>query len=65
MTRIVSKFSFTFYTPNDDSIFWKKYQFWLKNDSLFKNPPIGKVERFLKSNLDLTQGYKIVIKQNN
>ena len=31
MTRIVWKFSFTLYTSNDDSNFWKKYQFWLKN----------------------------------
>ena len=31
MTGIVWKFSFTLYTSNDDSDFWKKYQFWLKN----------------------------------
>ena len=56
MTRIVWKFSFTLYTSNDDSNFWKKYQFWLKNVSLFKTQLIGKFESFLKSNFDLKQG---------
>ena len=36
MTRIVWKLSFTLYTSNDDSNFWKKYQFWLENVSSFK-----------------------------
>ena len=44
MTRIVWKFSFTLYTSNDDSSFRKKYQFWLKNVSLFKKQLIDKVE---------------------
>ena len=56
MTRIVWKFSFTLYTSNDDSSFRKKYQFWLKNVSLFKKQLIGKVE-----SSDLNQGYKIVL----
>ena len=63
MTRIVWKFSFTLYTSNDDSTFWKKYQFWLKNVSLFKKQLIGKVERFLKSNFDWNEEYKIELTQ--
>ena len=53
MTRIVLKFSFTLYTSNDDSSFWKKYQFWLKNVNSLKKQLISKVESFLKSNIDL------------
>ena len=65
MTRIVWNFYFTLYTSNDDSTFWKKYQFWLKNVSSFKKQLIGTVESFLKSNFDLNQGYKIVLTQNH
>ena len=65
MTRIVRKFSFTLYTSNDDSTFWKKYQFLLKNVSLFKKQLIGEVEGFLKSNIDLNEGYNIVLRQNH
>ena len=65
MTRIVWKFSFTLYSSNDDSTFWEKYQFWLKNSSLFRKQLIDKVEIFLKSLFDLNQGYKIVLTQNH
>ena len=65
MTRIVRKFSFTLYTSNDDSSFWKKYQFLLKNVSSFKKQLIGEVEGFLKSNIDLNEGYNIVLRQNH
>ena len=61
MTKMVWKFYFTLYTSNDDLTFWKKYQFWLKNISSCKNQLIGTVESFLKSSLDLNQGYKIVL----
>ena len=37
MTNIDWKFSFALYSSNDDSIFWKKYQFWLKNIGSFNN----------------------------
>ena len=53
------KISFTLYSSNDDSAFWEKYQFWLKNVSSFRKQTIGKTESFLKSNFDLNQGYKI------
>ena len=59
MTRIAWKFSFTLYSSNDDSTFWEKYQFWLRNVSSFRKQLIGKVESFLKSNFDLNQRYKI------
>ena len=65
MARIVWKFCFTLYTSNDDSNFWKKYQFWLKNVSSFKKQLIEKVQSFLKSNFGLNQGYKIVLTQNH
>ena len=65
MTRIVWKFSFTLYSSNDDSTFWEKYQFWLKNSSLFRKQLIDKAEIFLKSLFDLNQGYKIVLTQNH
>ena len=65
MTRIVWKFSFTLFTSNDDSDFWKKYQFWLKNVSSFKKQLIGKFQSFLKSNFNLNQEYKIVLTQNH
>ena len=65
MTMIAWKFPFTLYTSNDDSTFWKKYQFSLKNVSLFKKQLIGKVESLVKSNFDLNQGYKIVLTQNH
>ena len=65
MTRIVRKFSFTLYTSNDDSTFWTKYQFLLKNVSSFKKQLIGEVEGFLKSNIDLNEGYNIVLRQNH
>ena len=65
MMRIVWKLSFTLYISNDDSIFWKKYQFWLKNFSSLKKQLIGKTESFLESNFDLNQGYKIVLTQKN
>ena len=63
MMRIVWKPSYTLYISNDDSIFWKKYQFWLKNFSSLKKQLIGKTESFLESNFDLNQGYKIVLTQ--
>ena len=65
MVRIVWKFSFLLCSSIDDSTFWKKYQFWLKNVSFFRKHLIGKVERFLRSNFDLNQGYKIVLTQNH
>ena len=65
MTGISWKFSFTLYTSNDDSTFWKKYQFLLKNVSSFKKQRIGKVEGVLKSIFDLNQWYKIVFTQNH
>ena len=65
MARIVWKLSFTLYTSNDDSTFWKKYEFWLKKFSLFKKQLISKIESFLKSNFDLNQGYKIVLTQTH
>ena len=65
MMRIVWKLSFTLYISNDDSVFWKKYQFWLKNFSSLKKQLIGKTESFLESNFDLNQGYKIVLTQKN
>ena len=65
MTRIVWKFSFTLYTSNDDSIFWKKYQFWLKNFSSFKKQLMEKVQSILKSNFGLNQGYKIIVLAQN
>ena len=65
MTGISWKFSFTLYTSNDDSTFWKKYQFLLKNVSSFKKQQIGKVEGVLKSIFDLNQWYKIVFTQNH
>ena len=46
MTRIVWKFYFIFYNSSDDSTFWKKYQFYLKNVISFKKQLIGKVEIF-------------------
>ena len=64
MTRTFWKFSFPLYSANDDSAFWKKHQFWLKNVSSFSKQLIRKVERFLKSNFDLNQEYKIVQTQN-
>ena len=65
MTRIVWKFSFALYTSNDDSTFWKKYQFWFKNVGSFKKQLICKVQGVLKSNIDLNQGYKTVLTQNH
>ena len=64
MAGIFWKFSFTLYTSSDDSIFYKKDQFLLKNVSWFGKQLIGKVESFVKSNFDLNQGYKIVLTQN-
>ena len=64
MTRIFWKIFFPLYSANDDSTFWKKHQFWVKNVSSFSKQLIRKVERFLKSNFDLNQGYKIVLRQN-
>ena len=58
------KIFFPLYSANDDSTFWKKHQFWVKNVSSFSKQLIRKVERFLKSNFDLNQGYKIVLRQN-
>ena len=55
ITRIVWQFYFALYSSNDDSTFWKKYQFWLKIISLFRKQLIGKVESFPKSNFDLNQ----------
>ena len=56
MTRIVWKLSFTLYTSNDDSNFWKKFQFWLKNVSSLKKQLIGEVQSSLNSNFGLNQG---------
>ena len=64
MTRIFWKFSFPLYSANDDSTFWKKHQFLVKNVSSFSKQLIRKIERFLKPNFDLNQGYKIVLRQN-
>ena len=61
MTRIAWKFSFTLCTSNDDSKFWEKYQFWLKNVSSFKKELIKKVQSFLMSNFGLNQEYKVVL----
>ena len=61
MTRIVWKLCFAHYCSNDDSTFRKKYQFWLENVSSLRKQLIGKVESFLKSNFDLSEGYKIVL----
>ena len=65
MTKTVWKFSFGLYSSNDDSTFWKKYQFWLKNVSSFRKQLIFKVGSFLRSNFDLNQGYEIVLTQNH
>ena len=65
MTRIVFKFSFDLYFSNDDSTFYEKYQFWLKNVTSFRKQQIDQVESFLKSNFDLNQGYKIMLTQNH
>ena len=65
MVRIVWKITFTFYSSNDDSTFWEKEQFWLKNDSSFRKQLIDKVEIFLKSISDLNQGCKIVLTRNH
>ena len=65
MTRIVFKFSFDLYFSNDDSTFYEKYQFWLKNVTSFRKQQISQVESFLKSNFDLNQGYKIMLTQNH
>ena len=64
MATIFWKISFALYSSNDDSTFWKKYQFWLQNVGSFRKQLIGKVEMFLMSNFDLKQRYKIVLKQN-
>ena len=64
MTRIAWKFSFTLYTSNDDTNFWKKYQIWLENASLFRKQLISNIESFLNAKFDLNQGYKIVLTQN-
>ena len=61
MTKINWKFSFPLSFFNHVSIFWKKYQFWLKNVSLFRKHWIGKVESFPEPNFDINQGYKIVL----
>ena len=58
MTRIVWKLSITLYTSNDDFTFWRKYQFWHKNDSFFKKQLIVKVECFLQSIFDVTKDTK-------
>ena len=65
ITRTLWKVSFTLYSSNDGSNFWKKYQVWLKKAIFVKKQPIGKVQSFLKSKFDLYQGYKIVPTQNN
>ena len=57
--------TFPLYSSNEDKFFWKKYQFWLKNVSLFAKKLIGTVESVLKPNFDLNQGYKIVLTQNH
>ena len=43
----------------------EKYQFWLKNVSLFRKVLINKVESFLKVNFDIKQGYKILFRTFN
>ena len=58
-------FSFTFYTSIDDSTIWKKYPFWIKNVSSFKNQLMGKVQSFIMWNFDLHQRYKIVLTQTH
>ena len=64
-TRIVWKFSFALYSCNDDSIFSKTHQFWIKNVSLSRMPLISKVESFLKLNFDLNQRCNIVLTKNH
>ena len=64
MTWIIWKFSFALYSSNDDSTFWEKYQFCRQNVSSFRKELIRKVEKFLKSNFDVNQRCKIVLKQN-
>ena len=64
MTKIVQKFSFTLCTSNDDSTFWKKYNFDSKISVSWKKQLISKVESFLKSNFYLNQWYKMVLTQN-
>ena len=51
ITRTVWKLSSALFSSNDDSTFWKKYQFWLKNVSSFRKQQIGQVESFLNSKL--------------
>ena len=65
MTIVVWKIYFALYSLSDDSIFWKSWQFWLKNVSSFRKQPIDQVESFLKSNFDLNQWYKILLTQNH
>ena len=48
MTRIVWKFSFTLYTSNNESNFWKKYQFWLKIVILVKKTTNRESSKFSK-----------------
>ena len=49
LTRINWRFSFTFYSSDDDPTFWNKCQFWLKNVISLRKQLIRKVESFLKS----------------
>ena len=65
LARIVWKTCFTLYTSNDDTTFWKKYQFWLENVSSFRKQQIDQIESLRNANFDLNQGYKILLTQNH
>ena len=65
MTRIVWKFTFSLYSSNDDSTFWKKHQFWLTNFSLLRKKLISRVQSFLSLSFDPIQGCKIVLTKNH
>ena len=55
MTRIFWKFSFPLYSSDDDSTFWKKYQFLLGNVSSFMKQLIGQVKSFLKPSFSVNK----------
>ena len=49
MAIIVSKICFTLYTSNDDTTFWKKYQFWYQKASSFRKQLINTIESLLNA----------------
>ena len=54
IARIAWELSFTLYPSNDDTNFWKNYQFWFENVSSFRKQLVGKIQSFLNANFYLT-----------